>query len=93
MGLRCLVGREAIVSFLTRKWNRELDYRLIKEIWASTKTVLQCVLPMHDDSFNWFRSYGNENWEFNVDGLMHRRAAWFRLDRSGDATSDAPQRG
>ena len=69
-----LVGREAIVAFLTRKWNRELDYRLIKEIWAfrENRIAVRFAYEWHDDSFNWFRSYGNENWEFNVDGLMQR---------------------
>jgi uncharacterized protein len=71
------VGREAIVSFLTRKWNRELDYRLIKEIWAfhENRIAVRFAYEWHDDSLNWFRSYGNENWEFNVDGLMRRRIA------------------
>src|SRR5262245_1471862 len=72
-----LVGREAIVAFLTRKWNRELDYRLIKEIWAfrENRIAVRFAYEWHDDSFNWFRSYGNENWEFNVNGLMQRRIA------------------
>lgn len=72
-----LVGREAIVAFLTRKWNRELDYRLIKEIWAfhENRIAVRFAYEWHDDSFNWFRSYGNENWEFNADGLMQRRIA------------------
>jgi uncharacterized protein len=72
-----LVGREAIVSFLARKWNRELDYRLIKEIWAfhENRIAVRFSYEWHDDSLNWFRSYGNENWEFNVDGLMRRRIA------------------
>jgi nuclear transport factor 2 (NTF2) superfamily protein len=72
-----LVGREAIVAFLARKWNRELDYRLIKEIWAfqENRIAVRFAYEWHDDSFNWFRSYGNENWEFNADGLMQRRIA------------------
>jgi uncharacterized protein len=72
-----LVGREAIVSFLTRKWNRELDYRLIKEIWTfrENRIAVRFAYEWHDDSFNWFRSYGNENWEFNAEGLMERRIA------------------
>jgi uncharacterized protein len=72
-----LVGREAITAFLTRKWNRELDYRLIKEIWTfrENRIAVRFAYEWHDDSFNWFRSYGNENWEFNVDGLMQRRIA------------------
>src|SRR4029453_11618088 len=72
-----LLGREAIVDFLTRKWNRELDYRLIKEIWAfhENRIAVRFAYEWHDDSFNWFRSYGNENWEFNADGLIQRRIA------------------
>jgi uncharacterized protein len=72
-----LVGRETIIAFLTRKWNRELDYRLIKEIWTfrENRIAVRFAYEWHDDSFNWFRSYGNENWEFNADGLMQRRIA------------------
>jgi nuclear transport factor 2 (NTF2) superfamily protein len=72
-----LAGREAIIAFLTRKWNREFDYRLIKEIWAfrENRIAVRFAYEWHDDSFNWFRSYGNENWEFNVAGLMQRRIA------------------
>jgi nuclear transport factor 2 (NTF2) superfamily protein len=72
-----LVGREAIVAFLTRKWTRELDYRLIKEIWAfqNNRIAVRFAYEWHDDSLNWFRSYGNENWEFDADGLMRRRIA------------------
>ena len=72
-----LVGREVIVAFLTRKWNRELDYRLTKEIWAfhENRIAVRFAYEWHDDSLNWFRSYGNENWEFNADGLMQRRIA------------------
>ena len=72
-----LEGREAITAFLTRKWQRELDYRLIKEIWTfhENRIAVRFAYEWHDDSFNWFRSYGNENWEFNVDGLMQRRIA------------------
>jgi uncharacterized protein len=72
-----LVGREAIIAFLTRKWNRELDYRLIKEIWAfhNNRISVRFAYEWHDDSLNWFRSYGNENWEFDVDGLMRSRIA------------------
>ena len=72
-----LVGCEAIVAFLTRKWNRELDYRLVKEIWTfrESRIAVRFAYEWHDDSFNWFRSYGNENWEFNADGLMQRRIA------------------
>ena len=70
-------GREAIISFLTRKWQRELDYRLIKELWAFRENRLAVCFAYewHDDSGNWFRSYGNENWDFDDDGLMRRRLA------------------
>jgi nuclear transport factor 2 (NTF2) superfamily protein len=70
-------GRDAIREFLTRKWNRELDYRLIKELWAFTgnRIAVRFAYEWHDDSNNWFRSYGNENWEFDEDGLMRRRIA------------------
>lgn len=70
-------GREAIVEFLTRKWHRELDYRLIKEVWAfhGNRIAVRFAYEWHDDSGQWFRSYGNENWEFSVDGLMMRRIA------------------
>ena len=72
-----LSGREAIVQFLIRKWNRELDYRLIKELWAfqGDRIAVRFAYEWHDDSGNWFRSYGNENWEFDADGLMHHRHA------------------
>jgi nuclear transport factor 2 (NTF2) superfamily protein len=72
-----VVGREAIVQFLTRKWARELDYRLIKELWAFTENriAVRFAYEWHDDSGNWFRSYGNENWEFNADGRMQKRYA------------------
>ena len=70
-------GREEIVAFLTRKWARELDYRLIKELWAFTdnRIAVRFAYEFHDDSRNWFRAYGNENWEFDTDGLMRRRLA------------------
>jgi nuclear transport factor 2 (NTF2) superfamily protein len=70
-------GREEIIAFLTRKWNRELDYRLIKELWAfgEDRIAVRFAYESHDDSGNWFRSYGNENWEFGDDGLMQRRFA------------------
>jgi len=70
-------GREAIVGFLRRKWVRELDYRLIKELWAFTENriAVRFAYEWHDDSNNWFRSYGNENWEFNEHGLMAYRHA------------------
>jgi nuclear transport factor 2 (NTF2) superfamily protein len=72
-----LQGRVAIEAFLTRKWNRELDYRLIKELWTfqDNRIAVRFAYEWHDDSGNWFRSYGNENWEFDADGLMHRRIA------------------
>ncbi|OQW33806.1 MAG: hypothetical protein A4E19_02880 [Nitrospira sp. SG-bin1] len=72
-----LTGREAIVQFLTRKWNKELDYRLIKELWAfhGNRIAVRFAYEWHDDSANWFRSYGNENWEFDDNGLMRRRIA------------------
>ena len=70
-------GREAIVAFLTRKWARELDYRLIKELWAFTdnRIAVRFAYEWHDDAGNWFRSYGNENWDFTPQGLMARRFA------------------
>ena len=70
-------GREAIVAFLKRKWARELDYRLAKELWAFTgnRIAVRFAYEWHDDSGNWFRSYGNENWEFDEDGLMRLRLA------------------
>lgn len=70
-------GREAIVGFLKRKWQRELDYRLIKELWAfgGNRVAVRFAYEWHDDSGNWFRSYGNENWEFDENGLMRRRLA------------------
>jgi uncharacterized protein len=72
-----VTGREAIVGFLARKWARELDYRLIKELWAYTENriAVRFAYEWHDDSGNWFRSYGNENWEFDEHGLMARRFA------------------
>jgi uncharacterized protein len=72
-----LEGREAIVAFLTRKWARELDYRLIKELWAFTgnRIAVRFAYEYHDDSGNWFRAYGNENWEFDGEGLMVARHA------------------
>ena len=72
-----LQGRAAIEAFLTRKWNRELDYRLIKELWTfhDNRIAVRFAYEWHDDSGNWFRSYGNENWEFDADGLMRRRIA------------------
>ncbi|RYX94200.1 MAG: nuclear transport factor 2 family protein [Comamonadaceae bacterium] len=70
-------GREQVKQFLERKWARELDYRLIKEVWAFTgnRIAVRFAYEWHDDSNNWFRSYGNENWEFNEQGYMQRRFA------------------
>jgi nuclear transport factor 2 (NTF2) superfamily protein len=70
-------GRAEIVAFLRRKWARELDYRLIKEVWtfSGNRIAVRFAYEWHDDSGHWFRSYGNENWEFSGNGLMSRRIA------------------
>ena len=70
-------GREQIVEFLQRKWARELEYRLIKELWAfaDDRIAVRFAYEWHDDSGQWFRSYGNENWQFAENGLMHQRFA------------------
>jgi uncharacterized protein len=70
-------GRSEIIAFLRRKWARELDYRLIKELWSfsGARIGVRFAYESHDSSGQWFRSYGNENWEFGDDGLMHRRYA------------------
>jgi len=70
-------GRSEIEAFLARKWARELEYRLIKELWAFTgnRIAVRFAYEYRDDSGNWFRAYGNENWEYAVDGLMERRVA------------------
>ncbi len=70
-------GREQVRAFLQRKWVRELDYRLIKELWAcgGQRIAVRFAYEWHDDSGQWFRSYGNENWEFTPEGLMRRRYA------------------
>lgn len=70
-------GRDAIEAFLARKWSRELDYRLVKELWAfhENRIAVRFAYEWHTDSGQWFRSYGNENWEFNSDGLMRLRIA------------------
>ena len=71
-------GRDEAEAFLRRKWARELDYRLIKELWAfdGARIAVRFAYEWHDDSQHWYRSYGNENWEFNADGLMtHRHAS------------------
>ncbi len=71
------VGREQIVAFLARKWTRELEYRLIKELWAfrENRIAVRFAYEYRDDSGNWFRAYGNENWEFDDQGLMYARHA------------------
>jgi len=71
------VGREEVRAFLARKWARELDYRLVKELWACAgdRIAVRFAYEWHDDSGHWFRSYGNENWEFTPQGLMRRRFA------------------
>ncbi|MCB1724603.1 MAG: nuclear transport factor 2 family protein [Chromatiaceae bacterium] len=71
------VGRAQVHAFLCRKWARELDYRLIKELWAcaGNRIAVRFAYEFHDDAGTWFRAYGNENWEFNDDGLMMRRFA------------------
>jgi uncharacterized protein len=70
-------GREGIEAFLKRKWQRELDYRLVKELWtyAESRIAVRFAYEWHDDSGNWYRSYGNENWEFDTHGYMKRRVA------------------
>jgi len=70
-------GRDEVHAFLVRKWARELDYRLIKELWAFTENriAVRFAYEWHDDSGQWYRSYGNENWEFNAAGYMQRRFA------------------
>ncbi len=97
-------GRARIVEFLTRKWARELDYRLIKELWAFTdhRIAVRFAYEYRDDSGNWFRAYGNENWEFDAHGLMRCRhasindlpidatARKFHWDRSGPRPADHP---
>ena len=72
-----LTGRAEIEQFLTRKWARELDYRLIKEVWthAGNRIAVRFAYEYRDDSGNWFRAYGNENWQFDSEGLMERRIA------------------
>ena len=71
------VGREQVRQFLQRKWAKELDYRLIKELWAcaDNRIAVRFAYEWHDDSGHWYRSYGNENWEFNAQGFMQRRYA------------------
>jgi nuclear transport factor 2 (NTF2) superfamily protein len=97
-------GRRQIAEFLQRKWARELDYRLIKELWAfaDNRIAVRFAYEFHDDSGNWFRAYGNENWEFDQHGLMRARHASindlpireperkFRWDRGGPRPADHP---
>jgi nuclear transport factor 2 (NTF2) superfamily protein len=97
-------GRDQIVAFLSRKWVRELDYRLIKELWAfgGNRIAVRYAYEWHDDSGTWFRSYGNENWEYDAEGLMARRYACindlpiretdrkFHWDRSGPRPQGHP---
>jgi uncharacterized protein len=99
-----LTGREAIVEFLTRKWATELDYRLIKELWAfdNDRLAVRFAYEWHDSSGAWFRSYGNENWLFDEAGLMARRHAsindvaideddrLFQWDATGPRPADQP---
>ena len=70
-------GRAQIVSFLTRKWNKELNYNLVKELWAfnANRIAVRFAYEYKDDSGQWYRAYGNENWQFNLDGLMEKRIA------------------
>lgn len=86
---RFLRGRDEIVVFLAQKWNREHDYRLIKELWAhdDNRIAVRFAYEWHDGNGQWFRSYGNENWEFDADGLMARRIASIN-----DLSIDAGQR-
>jgi len=97
-------GREAITALLKRKWTRELDYRLIKELWAfdGARIAVRFAYEYHDDSGQWYRAYGNENWEFDEQGLMHHRHACinehpikpeerkFLWDNSGPRPADHP---
>ena len=71
------IGREQVRQFLQRKWAHELEYRLIKELWTfeNNRIAVRFAYEWHNDSGQWFRSYGNENWQFNADGLMQRRYA------------------
>ncbi|MFG2586733.1 DUF1348 family protein [Streptomyces sp. NPDC048438] len=72
-----VTGRQEIIGFLTRKWARELDYRLVKELWAydGSRIAVRFAYEWHDDEGRWYRSFGNENWEFDGDGLMRVRHA------------------
>jgi nuclear transport factor 2 (NTF2) superfamily protein len=70
-------GREEIIAFLTRKWSKELEYRLIKELWAfdGSRIAVRFAYESHDKEGQWYRSYGNENWEYDAAGIMHHRYA------------------
>lgn len=97
-------GRDNIIAFLTRKWRRELEYRLIKELWAfgDNRIAVRFAYEFHDDSGNWFRAYGNENWEYDQNGLNMRSNASindlpikeserkFHWDRSAPRPADHP---
>jgi len=99
-----ITGRAEIITFLTRKWTREQDYRLIKEVWAheGNRIAVRFAYEWHDDSGHWYRSYGNENWEFDEHGLMRTRHASindlpikeserkFHWDRSAPRPADHP---
>lgn len=99
-----IAGRDAIAAFLTRKWSKELEYRLIRELWAFGENgiAVRFAYEWHDDSGNWFRSYGNENWEFAENGQNRRRHASindlpiresdrkYHWDRSGPRPDDHP---
>ena len=103
---RCefFTGRPAIIEFLTRKWNHEHEYRLIKELWSFTdnRIAVRFAYEFHDDAGAWFRAYGNENWEFDANGLMRTRhasindvpitnaARLFHWNRSGPRPADHP---
>ncbi|PXV59018.1 hypothetical protein SAMN04487785_11764 [Dyella jiangningensis] len=80
-------GREEAQAFLTRKWHRELDYRLIKELWtfAGNRIAVRFAYEWHDDSGQWYRSYGNENWQFDEHGLMTHRHASINDLRIGES--------
>jgi uncharacterized protein len=84
-----VTGREQIVQFLTRKWQKELDYRLIKELWTfgESRIAVRFAYESHDAAGQWYRSYGNENWEFGEDGVMHHRYACINDHLAGDRTT------
>lgn len=82
-----ITGRAAIEAFLARKWARELDYRLIKEVWAhaGNRIAVRFAYEYRDDSGHWFRAYGNENWQFDAEGLMEHRIASINEHPIGEA--------